>query len=171
MKNPFDPRPWERDPIWKRDNWKALNQKAAAVWQNVQAIRQILADVRATAVQKLSLLGPTPGNVDTLQNRIPEIRFRAVPIGSELAAVEALLAAAEESPEFEVAEKQYAPLVKAAEEKLARDEKARQDRQRKEAALRDAREAAKQRALENSESDPAVMAAKAELAEAQAGEL
>jgi hypothetical protein len=164
MKNPFNPKPWERDPIWKRDNWQALNQKAAGLWQNVQAIRQILADVRATAVQKLSLIGPTPGNVDTLQNRIPEIRFRAVPIGSELAAFAALLAAAEESPEFAVAEKQYAPLVKAAEEKERKDEEARVARQRAQADVAIAIEAAKQRAISAADNAPEVLDAKKKLA-------
>jgi len=163
---------YESDPTWQKQQWEAKHPEATGVWKNVLALREMVAAVRADAVKKLGNISPSSGP-DNLVNRIAELKFKAVAVGQELAVCEALLDAGEAGPEFELADKQYAPLVKAAEEKLAREEKARQDRQRKEAALRDAREEAKRRALESFESDPAVVAAKQELAEAQAvaGEL
>jgi hypothetical protein len=143
---------------------------APGVWRNVQAIRQMLADLRATAVQNLSRIGPTSGNADTIQTRIAEIRFRAIPIGSELAAVEALLAAAEESPQFKKAEAEWAPLVRAAEQKERKDEETRIARQRAEVQLNQARESSWRAALEKAEESPAIKKAERELAEAKAAE-
>jgi len=163
MKNPFNPKPWEKDPVWQRDNYSALHEEAAGVWKNVQALRAILANVRKDAVVKLGRMGAGPGNVDTLQNRIAEVRFRAARDGQELAAVESLLRAALDSEEFKMAEREYAPLVKAAEAQLAREEAERLAKQRAEAALAAAREAAKERALANLESDREVVAARERL--------
>ena len=76
---------------------------------------------------------------------------------------------AENSEEFKLAEREFAPLIQAAAELDAKEEATRLQVQRNEGALRDAREAAQQRALENIETDPAVVQAKRELA--AAGEL
>jgi hypothetical protein len=169
--NPFNPRPWEKDPVWQRDHWCVgdAHREAAGIWTNTQALREMLGNVRAQAMKKLANVSPSSGP-DNVTNRIAELRFKAVAVGQELAAVEALLRAAEESPEFKLAQAHWAPLVKAAEEKLARDEKVRLDRQRKEAELVQAREATWKRALERAEEDPAIKKAARELEVAKAAE-
>jgi hypothetical protein len=170
MKNPFNPKPWEKDPIWRRDNWQALNEKAVSVWKNVNALRSSIAAIRADAVKKMGNICPMNGP-DNVANRIAELKFKAVQIGQDLAACESLLRAAEESVEFKLAEREYKPLMEAAEAKLAREEAERIAKQEAAAKLEIARVAARERALASVETDSEVMAAKAGLAEAQAGEL
>jgi hypothetical protein len=92
---------------------------------------------------------------------------------AKLSAARTLLAVAEASEQFKLAEKEFAPLLRQAEEAEAREEAARIDRQMKEGALRQARADAEKRALENAASDPAVLQAARSLAQAEAavGEL
>lgn len=80
---------------------------------------------------------------------------------------------AENSEEFKLAERDYAPLIQAAAELDAKEEATRLKVQRNEGALRDALEDAKKRAEAGIDDDPAVVQAKRELAVAQAaaGEL
>jgi hypothetical protein len=164
MKNPFNSKPWERDPIWQRDNYTASAPEVVRIWKNTQALRAMLADVQREALSKLSALSVPPGTPDTLPNRISELRFGLIRSASELAAAESLLRAAEASEEFARAEKEFAPLVKAAEAKLAKEEEDRLAKQTAEAEVARARAEAERRAIENADSDPAVIRAKEKLA-------
>jgi hypothetical protein len=99
-----------------------------------------------------------------------EVRFKLVSIGAELAACETLLRAAENSPQYKTAEQEFAPLLAAAAERDAAEEKVRIDRQRKELELTQARESAWRAALERAEESPIIKKATRELDAAKAAE-
>ena len=140
------------------------------MWKNVQAIRGMLNTIAADAVKKLGLLDISPGTIDNIANRIPQVRFKIIPTGQELAATTSLLAAAESSPEFKFAEAHFRPLVEAAEERDAADEKVRIDRQQAEAQLNQARESSLRAALERAEQSPDILKATARLDAAKEAE-
>jgi hypothetical protein len=161
---------FESDPRWQRDNWRALNQEAAATWTAVPALRATIADLTREALKRLGAINTPPGTPPTIENLKSEVRFKVAAVGTELAAAQMLLDTATASEQFKRAEKEFAPLVRQADERDAAEEKARLEKQRAEAALVRAREAATARALENVESDPDIVQAKRELAAQFAGE-
>jgi DNA-binding helix-hairpin-helix protein with protein kinase domain len=166
---------FEKDPRWQLSNWRALNPERSRHYVAVAALKKMWDEVGKAALAELIKLQPGPGgdafNIDHMAGEI-RWRIKSFNLGAEVKAVTALLSIAE-NDEYRAIAKEIEPLIESARALDQAEEKARIDRQRKEASLRDAREAAKQRALESFESDPAVVAAKQELAEAQAvaGEL
>jgi hypothetical protein len=155
------------DPRWQRDQWTARNGEAARVFKCVLALRDMIDDVTKDAVSRLGTLERAPGSADTIANRRGELRFKMVPLGQELAAAKILLEAGENSPQFKLAEAEYAPLLKSAAERDASEGKLRQDRQRAELALVQAQESAKAAALKAAETDPIIMRAARDLADAE----
>jgi hypothetical protein len=158
------------DPRWQRDNWRALHSKEAQIYLGVVALRSIIGKLEAEAVGRLAMVTTTLGNPDTIENLASEIRFKIFEAGKELASARILLEASEASPEFLLAEKEFAPLLTAAAERDKADEKLRLDRQEAEAALAIAREATWRTALERAEEDPAILKATRELEQAKAAE-
>jgi hypothetical protein len=127
-------------------------------------------EVGKAALAELIKVQPGPGgdafNIDHMAGEI-RWRIKSFDLGADVMAITALLSIAE-NDEYRVTAKEIEPLIESARALDQVEEKARIDRMQKEASLRDAREAAKQRALESFESDPAVVQAKRELAEAKA---
>jgi hypothetical protein len=136
----------------------------------VQAIRAMLDAVAREAVTKLANLDITPGTIDSIANRIPEVRSKVIPIGQEVAAVKTLLDAALNDPRFALAEKEFKPLLEASAARDAGEEKVRLDRQLAEAQLNQARESSWRAALEKAESDPSIQKATARLDAAKEAE-
>jgi hypothetical protein len=136
----------------------------------VQAIRAMLDAVAREAVTKLANLDITPGTIDSIANRIPEVRSKVIPIGQEVAAVKTLLDAALNDPRFALAERDFRPLVQESAERDAQEEKLRQDRQRAEAELVRARESTYRTALTEAEESPDILKATARLDAAKAAE-
>jgi hypothetical protein len=129
----------------------------------------MIAEVTAQAVSGLAGVQCTPGD-DSITSLKKEVRFKLVTIGAELAACETLLRAAENSPQYKKAEQEFAPLLAAASQRDASEEKMRIDRQQAEAALTQARETTWRTALERAEEDPAILKATRELASAKEAE-
>jgi LEA14-like dessication related protein len=150
---------------WLRDNWRHHNPDKVRVYHATLALRQLVEELKAESLERLGKLECPPSTPATIANLKAEVRFKVVEIGKEFAAAKILLEAAEVSDAFVAAVAEYEPLLKRVSELEAAEENARLDRQRREASLRDAREAAQKRALENIESDPAVLAAKEALRE------
>jgi hypothetical protein len=130
----------------------------------------MIAEVTAQAVSGLAKVQCTPGSDNSIASLKSEVRFKLTAIASELAACESLLRAAENSPQYKTAEKEFQPLLAAAAERDASDERVRISRQEAEAALVQAREATWRRALEQAESDPSIVKAAARLDDAKAAE-
>jgi hypothetical protein len=151
---------YESDPRWRRDQWAARNGEAARIYKCVVALRAMIDDVTKDAVSRLATISCAHPTADTIANLASEVRFKIVEIGKELAATKILLAAAENDPRFALAEKEFKPLLEAAAERDASDEKVRIDR----------RETTWRRALERAEEDPAIKRAERSLADAKAAE-
>jgi hypothetical protein len=161
---------FEQDPRWQRDNWAALHRKESQTYKAVLALRSLIGQLAKEAVARLAIITTPPGTADTVENLASEIRFKIFEAGKELASARILLEASETSPEFLLAEKEFAPLLKAAAARDEFEEQVRLDRQRKEAELVQARETTWRSALEKAEESPVIKKATRELAEAKAAE-
>jgi hypothetical protein len=165
----FRPR-FQQDPRWIRDNWAALHRKESQTYKATLALRSIIGRLGEEAVGRLAMVTTSLGNPDSTENLASEVRFKVFEIGKELASARILLEAAEASPEFKVAQQQFAPLLARAAEQDEADEKVRISRQEAEAALVQTREATRRAALEKAEESPDILKATATLAAAKAAE-
>jgi len=179
MNLPFLPKPkYESDPRWLRNNWAGAHRRSAQVWKVVQALRSMETENAKTVVDRLSIVTVNPGIDDTTQELAKELRFQlGVVVGKErkesiidpmLLWTTPLRKILEASSEFEKAEREFAPLMKAAEQRDQADERVRLQKQHAQAREAQEVEAATKRALAKLEDDPELRLARAQRAEADA---
>jgi hypothetical protein len=164
---------FEKDPRWQLSNWRALNAKKAAHYTTVKAVHKMRDEVGQAALAALINVQPGPGGQPyDVAHMAGEIawRIKSFGLGNDVMAITALLSIAE-NDEYRAIAKEIEPLIAAARALDEKEEAERLAKQKAAAALEIARVAARERALASVETDSEVMAAKAELAKAKAGEL
>ncbi|SRR6266496_1070627 len=158
---------YESDPRWLRDDYRAKNEGRVILFHQTLGLRTLIQDLRREAISALSVWRCSE-DLSNPSAVVGQVRFHVVELGKQLSAATALLELAENSEDFQIAVREYAPILQLVAERDASEEKARLDRQRREADVLQAREAAHKRAMDTLESDPAVVQAKRKLAEAEA---
>lgn len=134
---------------------------------NVSALRENLKNLARDVTHRV-FSAYAPENQFSVSNMgAPMSSIVRSDLATEFAVTEVILRVLENSPEFKEADAIIAPLLLAVAQLEIWEQKEREDAGRRKAAFDSAREKARQRALENAENDPAVLAAKRDLETAQ----
>jgi hypothetical protein len=129
---------------------------------NVLALRENLKQLSQIVTQRVHTFA-IENSFSVSNMRQPMTSIAQSDLAIEFATTEAMLRTLENSPQFKEASAAIDPLLLAVAQVEARELQERQEAARAEAALNAAREAARQRAIEQAENDPAVLAAKRKL--------
>jgi hypothetical protein len=136
---------------------------------NALALRSIISELEKNFIMQAATLLSGGNNVFNVESaKGPMLMLCHQDASSELAGAKAMLSVLEGSDELKRACAIMEPVLEAVAKVEAEEEKLLRERLQNKAALHEAEEAAKKRALANVEKDPAVLAAKQKLQESVA---